>query len=108
MSRGIFKSLKGSEGKVTVPHLGALVGTFTSWTLTRRGDDGPESERYNLHGIFSFVNKALFEDDEYVKSVEVRLSKTLSVRLRSDEGTKTSLNGRALVMEGVQLWPEEH
>jgi hypothetical protein len=108
VGRGIFKTLRGTEGKVTVPHLGALVGTFTSWNLERRGDEGEDAELYNLHGVLSFVNKALFEDDSYEKSVEVRLSKNLSIRLRSAEGTKTALNGRALVMEGVHLWPEGH
>lgn len=108
MGRGIFKTLRGNEGKVTVPHLGALVGTFTSWNLERRGDEGEEAELYNLAGVLSFVNKALFEDDSFEKSVEVRLSKSLSIRLKTEERTKTALNGRALVMEGVRLWPEEH
>lgn len=107
MGRGIFKQIQGKEGRITIPGLGALVGTFTSWTLTRRGEEGRESERYDLRGVLSFVNRALFEDESYTKSVEVILSKSVSVRLQEEPDTKATLNGRALTMEGVRLWPEE-
>jgi hypothetical protein len=107
VGRGIFKQIQGRDGKVTIPGLGALVGTFTNWNLTRKGEDGGNAELYDLHGVLSFVNQALFEDPTYVKSVEVTLSKSLNIRLQTDENTKTVLNGRALVMEGVRLWPEE-
>jgi hypothetical protein len=96
---GIFKP----TGTVEIPFLGAKVGEFSSWTLQRRGDQGPEAGLYDLHAVFSFVSEALWHDDEYDKQILLSLSPSKQFRVQQESGMRTVLSERSLLMEGVTI-----
>lgn len=101
-----FKKWDGREGKVVIPELGAVIGTFTQWTLTRRGERGEEALQYDLRASFSFVpNRALWDDPEYAAQRQVVLTwaRGKHFRLEQAVGMRTVLDGKSLVMEGVSL-----
>jgi len=103
MARGIFQRISGKSGEIRIESLGVLVGTFQSWTLTRRGDDGPRADLYDLHAVFSYVNPHLWGDDDYVKTITVRLGSE-SFLIEQEADFPVSLDGRrTLYMQGVRL-----
>ncbi len=103
----LFKSIRSGEyqpaGVVDVEFLGGKVGDLGSWTLTRRGDDGPDADLYDLRAVFTYVAEALWDDPEYEKRVVVSLNKHKQYRLQQAEGFRTVRNGRNLLMEGVTI-----
>ena len=103
MARSIFQRISGKEGQVRIESLGVLVGTFASWSLMRRGDDGPRADLYDLHAAFSYVNPHLWGDDDYEKVVTITIGKDV-FRIAQEEGFPTVIDGRrSLHMEGVRL-----
>lgn len=103
----LFKLMRSGSykpaGIVDVPFLGAKVGEFREWTLTRRGDTGRDAELYDLRAAFSFVSEALWEDPEYTKRVVVSITPNKHFRLVQAPGYATVRQGSSLVIEGVTL-----
>ncbi len=103
----LFKLIRSGQykpaGVVDIPFLGAKVGELQSWTLTRRGDEGPDADLYNLHAVFSFVVDALWDDPDYTKRVVVSVSPHKHYRLDQGQGFATVRAGRSLVIEGVTI-----
>ena len=103
-----IKYLSGSDGRITIPHLGAVVGTMDGWTLTRRGESGPDAALYDLRASFSrLFTKALYDDPDYEKRVEVVLQRNKSFEVKQEPGYPSSFIGTELRMEGVKLAPIE-
>lgn len=103
-----IKYLSGSDGRMTIPHLGAVIGTMDGWTLTRRGESGPDAALYDLRASFSrFFNQTLYGDPDYEKRVEVVLQRGKVFEVRQEPGHRTSFLGTELRMEGVRLAPLE-
>jgi len=107
----LFKLIRSGTyrpaGIVDIPFLGAKVGEFTSWTLTRRGDTGQDAALYDLHASFSFLSKALWDDDEYEKRILVNLNPFKQYRLEQVPGMRTVLQDKSLLIEGVTLCPAQ-
>lgn len=102
MPHGIFQTISGVKGEVTIPQLGAVIGTIIQWRLTRRGDDdSPELGLYDLRAVFSYLNVYLWADDDYPKEVVVILGRTKQLRVVASE--ETVLAGKTLLMKGVTL-----
>jgi len=103
----LFKTIRSGifrpAGIIDIPFLGAKVGEFSSWTLQRRGDEGPDSGLYDLHAVLSFISEALWEDDEYKKRIVINISPAKQYRLEQVPGMRTVLTGRSLLIEGVTL-----
>lgn len=104
----LFKVIKSGQemnpaGTVDVPFLGGKVGDLSSWTLTRRGDEGPDADLYDLRAVFSYVSEALWDDPEYEKRIILRLNKDKQYGLQQAEGFRTVRSGRNLLMEGVTI-----
>jgi hypothetical protein len=108
MPHGIFQSIRGKEGRVTIPGLGAVVGIMTDWSLTRREDDSPSVGSYDLRASFfgenGYLNIALFNNPKLKKRVEITLGDNKQFRLEQIDGMRTVLIDKRLLMEGVQLW----
>lgn len=106
MSNVIFRvsrKLSGVDGTIRIEALGALIGMMSHWTLTRRGDGGPNEGLYDLHAVFSYgVNPHLWADDDYSKTVIVKLGKQ-QFRLEQDPEFHAQLEGRSLLMEGCRV-----
>lgn len=99
-----IRYLSGSEGRITIPLLGSVIGTMDGWTLKRRGESGPDAALYDLHASFSrFFSKALWDDPDFEKRVEVQLQRGKSFQCIQEPGHKTTFVGTDLRMEGVKL-----
>jgi hypothetical protein len=103
---GVFQRINGVNGTITIPALGAKIGTMSQWSLTQReGSDFAEEGDglYDLRAVFSYLNPHLWADDDYTKQIVVVLGKTRQFRVQkaSDEGTV--LVGRTLLMKGVSI-----
>lgn len=102
----IYRRLEGRNGRAEIPRLGLRVASFSSWTLTRQSDAGPEADFYDLHAICAMVLPALFNDPEYGPEVEVvvQLGKGQSYRLDLvGPGQRMVLQGKSLIMNRVKL-----
>jgi len=103
----LFKTIRSGTykpaGTIDIPFLGAQVGAMQSWTLQRRGDEGPEAGLYDLHAVLSFMSNTLWDDDEYTKRIVVNISPFRQYRLEQVPGMRTVLTGRSLLIEGVTL-----
>lgn len=96
-------------GVVDVEFLGAKVGELDNWTLTRRGDIGPDAGLYDLRAVFSFVVDALWNDTEYAKRIVLYITNTPPKRrliVHQQPGFPTTLVTRNLLMEGVTITEE--
>ena len=103
MTRGIFQRLSGKTGEIRIESLGVLVGTMANWTLSRRGDDVPNPELYDLYAVFSYLNPHMWSDSDYTKIMTVKVGKD-TFRLEQVDGFETRMDGRnSLRMQGVKL-----
>jgi len=104
---GIFQILSGPKGRVTIPALGAHIGTMQQWELRRRGgDDDPKSGSYDLRAVFSYINPHLFHDADYEKDVIVEFGRGrqhLQLRVHMVDAEETVLRDRTLLVRGVQI-----
>lgn len=111
MSGYTLKSMRGIEGEVTLPALGAVIGTMQKWSLTRR-EDGSRNSGYRLHAVFSYLNPLLFNESSLTKQITVAIrdrdrSVNKQYRLEPVPGQRMVLEGMSLLIEGVSIWPVE-
>ena len=103
----LFKILRSGDmkpaGYVDVPFLGAKVGEFSSWTLQRRGDNGPDAGLYDLRAVFTFVAAPLWDDPDYEKRIVVRLTPRKQFRLELAPDAVTVRQGQSLLIERVTI-----
>ena len=104
----LFKVIKSGKemnpaGTVDIPFLGGKVGDLAQWTLTRRGDEGPDADLYDFRATFAYVAESLWDDPDYKKRVIIRLNKEKQYRVQQAEGFRTERSGRTLLMEGVTI-----
>ena len=107
MPHGIFQRLTGVKGRVTIPALGAHIGTMNQWDLRRRGgDDDPKAGLYDLRAVFSYINPHLFHDADYEKRVVIEMgrgSQRKQLRVHMIDAEETVLRDRTLLMKGVTI-----
>jgi hypothetical protein len=93
----------GKEGRVKMPDLGAVVGWFSSWELTKAK---PLDSTYIFRATFGHVNKVLWDQDKYRRVITIDLSKSKTYQLAG--GGEPTISGTTLTIEGVSLClPEE-
>jgi hypothetical protein len=108
MSGFILKAVRGIEGEVSVPALGATIGSFAKWTLTRSEDGHSKESEYVLRGAFSYLNPILWADEALNKRITIRLGKEgREYLLVQAPDRRTVLEGTSIIMEGITLWPVE-
>lgn len=111
---GLFSRIDNLVGRVDIPDLGVHVGEFVTASLVRRGDvlensRDPEGSFYDLHAVLRFVQKALLEDDDYVKVITVWQKKNprrrwrLEPRPTEGEPARMVLQGRSLTMARTEI-----
>jgi hypothetical protein len=107
LPHGIFQQIRGVTGSVRIPTLGALIGSFSEWSLTAREGDNEESDGlYDLRATFSYVNPHLWYDEDYSKEITVMLGKGKQgkqFRVQKANDEETVLVGRSLLMKGVSI-----
>jgi len=103
-----LKVVRGIEGEVTIPALGATIGTFAKWTLARSEDGHSTESEFVLRGAFSYLNPILWADESLSKRITIRLGKDgRQYLLVQKPDRRTVLEGASIIMEGVTLWPVE-
>jgi len=102
--------MTGIDGEVTLPSIGAQLGTFQKWSLKRR-EDGPTSKGFVLHAVFAYPpNDLLWNQESFTKRIVLTIKnreKTVFKQYRVEPFEEMVLKGRALQCEGVELWPLE-
>lgn len=58
-----IKVWEGKGGRIWLPGLGAVLATLDTWTLQRREDAPLDEPRWDLHGVFSYVNPVLLKQE---------------------------------------------
>lgn len=93
-----LNSMKGSEGRVTLPGLGALIGEIYQWQLYREG------EHFSLKAACnqSFY-ESLWEESGDARRVELHVMGDKWYEARPVEGATVSRNGRHFTIKGVDL-----
>lgn len=101
MSALFWQSMTGSDGSVTVPSVGAVVGTISRWSLKRPEESSPgEPGLLTLRAEFSYVNRQLMGEDSIKKAVEITIRRGKNYRVC---GERMAFDGATLVMEGCRL-----
>ena len=94
-------SMSGTEGKVVVPSIGAVVGTISRWTLRREESGSGPLRPMTLRASFSYVNEQLLMEDALTKDIIVKLRKDTHYRIT---GERMAFVDQVLVMEDCKLW----
>jgi len=94
-------SMFGTEGKVVVPSIGAVVGTISRWTLRREESGSGPLRPMTLRASFSYVNEQLLMEDALTKDIIVKLRKDTHYRIT---GERMAFVDQVLVMEDCKLW----
>lgn len=76
---------------------------MNGWTLTRRGESGPDAALYDLRASFSFFQRALWEDEDFPKRIEVNISREKVYAVKQAPGYAMSFRDTQLIVEGVVL-----
>ena len=108
----MFPTISGKEGTIRIVELGAVIGQFSSWRLSRerkQGRDEEFTEFYTFQAECEYINPSLFHDDDYSPQVFItvqrdrRTRRVDQFRLDQPPGRGRSLDGRSLLMEGCRL-----
>lgn len=106
----IGNTVVGKEGSIRIEELGAVIGQFSKWTLSREMKNEEEMlSTFRFAGTLQYINPTLFDDPDYVPVVLIttdrdrRTKKPNQYRLEQAEGATRSLDGRSLLLEGVTL-----
>lgn len=94
----VVRSFRGQDGKIVVPGLGAVVATFSSWTL-RREDDSRAGPRWHLHAVLSYQNETLIKRPGLTMKIVCVLTKEQKFELCSYDSFR--IEGASLIVEGV-------
>ncbi len=94
------RSMTGREGKVVIPALGAVAGTISYWSLTRREESTPDNPGVmTLRASLSYKGP-LFDEEGLAKEVVLELSRNKHYRVCHG---RMAVEGMSLVMEEVEL-----
>ena len=99
----LFREVNGKEGSVRIPALGVVIGRMASWTMKRRGDDGPGEGSYDLRAVLSYANPVLFNHAEWADKRDIRVTIGRNVYRLEETGGSLKLEGMTLTVEGVKL-----
>ena len=97
----LWGSLSGTEGKVAVPSIGAVVGTISRWTLRREETGSGPLRPMTLRASFSYVNESLLMEESLTKEVIVQLRKNTHYRITGD---RMAFVDQVLIMEDCKPW----
>lgn len=99
----LLNSIRGTDGRVTIPSIGALIGYFSGWSLVKQS---PMAADYTFTGTFGYLNEALWRktiEGEYSQTIVIKVGKEKHYRLEPADGAGFTLNDNQLVMEHVSL-----
>lgn len=77
----IVRSFTGKEGTISIPGLGAVVGTFHRWTLSRPADDAPGTPVWTLQAVLAYSNPSLMKNKALDKRIVLNLNTGTKIEL---------------------------
>ena len=92
------QSLKGTDGRVTYPAVGALIGEMWQWQLYSE-----DLKSYTLKAKCKQLHDALWDKVGDNRRIELRISKDKWLEARPLENATVLRNGRDFVIKGVLL-----
>jgi hypothetical protein len=98
-----IRSLKGDQGQITVPGVGAVVAEFQSWNLMRREESRSVDPIWTLHAVFRYQNDLLLKNADLKKRIRLVLNKDTKIDLCGWKSMK--VEGAMLIVEGVVQCP---
>lgn len=105
MSALFWQSMTGNDGQVTVPSVGAVIGTISQWSLRRSEESSPGNPGLlTLRASFSYVNPVLMNEPDLTKHVLITVRRDKHYRVC---GGRMAFDGATLVIEGASLCPPE-
>ena len=93
----IWGNMVGTDGKVSVPSIGAVVGTICHWTLRREESGSGPLRPMTLRASFSYVNEPLLMEESLTKEITITIRK----------GTYFLVTGERMAFVDEQLIMEE-
>ena len=97
------RSLKGTDGKITYPTLGALIAETFAWQLYSE-----DMKSYTLKARCKYIVDALWDEVGDKRRIELRISSDIWVIARPIEGATVTRNAREIVIKGVVLEKKEN
>jgi predicted FMN-binding regulatory protein PaiB len=107
--RPIFGEIRGRQGQITIPSLGAVPGIMSSWHLKRRETPGPDVGPWDFHAVLSYGNQAYFDDADlapmmvFTVSIGNRADGSPNVHRLEGPFERTVLKGLSLEILGAAL-----
>lgn len=104
-----LKTISGVEGSITIPSIGALIGTTAKWSLSRRDDRSGPQGVYVFQAAMSYINAGLFNEESLKKEIRVRVTRDGKwYRVERVEGSPINIvSDTQFILEEVVLWPVE-
>lgn len=97
------KSMKGTDGRITYPAMGALIAETFAWQLYSE-----DMKSYVLKARCKYIVGALWgEVGEDKRQIELRISKDVWVIAKPIEGAIVERNEREITVKGVVLEKKE-
>lgn len=96
------KSLKGTDGRVTYPALGALIAETFAWQLYSE-----DMKSYTLKARCKYIVDALWDEVGDKRRIELRISKDIWVIAKPIEGATIERREREIIVKGVTLEKKE-
>lgn len=95
----VINSFTGKDGKIHVPFLGAVVGTFSNWQLTRSEETTAAGPRWTLRGVLSYQNDTMLKSDLIEKHFTLILNSKSKIEICGFDEMK--VEGASILVEGV-------
>lgn len=96
----LAKSMRGTEGKVTLPGIGALIGETYSWQLYTTGKDV-----YGLRAACNILDEGLWEEAGEHRRVELHIIRGKWYEAKPEPGAKVERKGKHFTIKPVKLLP---
>lgn len=96
----MFGKMTGTEGKLEVPSIGAVIGTMNKWSLRREESSSGNPGLLTLRANFSYLNESLAHEEVLSKQVTITVRRGTHFRVLSQ---RTAFEDGVLVMEDCKL-----
>lgn len=98
-----IRNLRGTQGQITVPGIGAVVAEFQSWNLERHEDSRASNSLWTLHAVFRYQNDLLLTNDSLTKRIRLQLKEDTKIDLCNWSSFKVI--GVQIIVEGCIQCP---
>ena len=101
---GLANEIRGRDGNIAVPGLGAVAALIQRWTLERHAEDGPAGPVWTLRASFSYQNDVLLKSPAMKKRFELAFDSKTTFLAEALDGVEWELTSNSLILKGVRVW----